>query len=332
MTPREIVRRTLEFGGPARVARSFDGSDFKGAGCKARTRATDWQALGDGRWQRTDEWGNTWSRIDPTSKGEVVRGVLENLSDLDGYTFPDYTHAEDYAEVVQLRVEHGDHWLIGHMPGFAFNIARKMRKLDQYLMDLVTEPDWISTLHDRIDVMLADMIRNFAGAGADSVMFPEDWGTQTQTLISPELWHQEFQPRFATLCGLAHDLGLRVFMHSCGQIRAIVPGLIDAGIDVLQFDQPDLHGIDTLAAYQQDSRITFWCPVDIQQVLPRGDERVIRDKARQMLDELWRGRGGFIAGYYGDNVSIGIDPAWQDSACDEFVCSGVRSRYKTDET
>lgn len=328
MTPHEIVRRTLEFTGPTRVARSFGESDFCGAGCTVATPATDWQDLGDGRWERTDEWGNTWARVDPTSKGEVVRGVLEDLSDLDDYTFPDHSRPADYANVAQLRADRPDHWLFGHMPGFAFNIARKMRRLDQYLMDLVLERDRMHELHDRIDEMVADMIRNYAAVGVDAVMFCEDWGTQDRTLISPEMWYEEFFPRFQRLCGLAHGLDIKVFMHSCGQIEAIVPGLMDAGIDLLQFDQPDLHGIDTLAAHQARGKITFWCPVDIQRTLQTGNEATIRDKAEEMLDKLWKGCGGFIAGYYADNASIGLDPAVQDYACDAFAKCGVKARYE----
>jgi uroporphyrinogen decarboxylase len=119
-------------------------------------------------------------------------------------------------------------------------------------------------------------------------------------------------------------------MHSCGKIKAIVPGLMDAGIGVLQFDRPDLHGIDVLASHQKQGKITFWCPVDIQKTLQQRDEEVIRDKAREMLDKLWHGRGGFIAGFYGDNASIGLDPQWQECACDEFTKAGVSVNYTTD--
>jgi hypothetical protein len=41
-----------------------------------------------------------------------------------------------------------------------------------------------------------------------------------------------------------------------------------------------------------------------------------------MLDKLWKDRGGFIAGYYADNASIGLEPKWQDYACQEFLESG----------
>jgi len=327
MNSREIIQRTLEFTGPDRVARSFGGSDLCHSDSTAQTHATDWKKVGGERWERTDEWGNKWARVDPTSKGEVVKGVLEDISTFDSYQFPDFSRPEDYACVAKLRNENPDKWLVGGLPGFAFNIARKMRKLDQYLMDLIIEKDRMHELHDRIDAMLEDMIRNYAAKGVDCIMLYEDWGTQSQTLINPDMWYEEFFPRFQKLCGIAHDLGIKVFMHSCGQIEAIVPGLIEAGIDLLQFDQPDLHGIDTLVSHQNKGKTTFWCPVDIQITLQLRDETVIRSKVREMLDKLWRGRGGFIAGYYEDNPSIGLDPKWQNYACDEFIKYGIRSRY-----
>lgn len=330
MNPREIVRRTIDFECPERVARSFGESDFTGAGPDVETQATDWREVGGGRWERTDEWGNLWGRIDPTSKGEVVRGVFETLDDMEGYEFPDYSRPESYEPVRQHRAAHGDMWLLGGMPGFAFNIARKLRRLDQYFVDLLADAERIHELHDRIDVMLEDMIRNYAAAGVDAVMFCEDWGTQAELLIDPALWRTEFGPRYEKLCGTAHDLGIKVFLHSCGQIESVVPDMIAAGVDLFQFDQPELHGLGRLGSHQENANVTFWCPVDIQTTLQSGDESLIRARAREMLDKLWRGRGGFVAGYYGDNASIGLDPKWQGMACDEFTSYGVRERFAAD--
>lgn len=328
MTPREIVKRTITFDYPQRLAQSFDPSDFRHCGPATSTHATPWQRVSDSKWERYDEWGNLWSRIDETSKGEVERGVLDSIDAIAHYQFPDYSNPDDYDSVRQARQEFPDRYLLGGLPGYAFNIARKMRRLDQYLMDLLLEPERMHELHDRIDAMLADMIRNYAAAGVDAIMFPEDWGTQQQTLISPDLWHEEFFPRFERLNRLAHESGISVFMHSCGKIEAIVPGLITSGIDVLQFDQPDLHGIDQLASYQETAHITFWCPVDIQRCLQTRDEQCIRNKAREMVGKLWRGRGGFIGGYYGDNASIGLEPRWQEIASAAF--QDAAAHYKSD--
>jgi hypothetical protein len=154
-------------------------------------------------------------------------------------------------------------------------------------------------------------------------MIAEDWGTQRQTLINPELWREVFKPRFVDLCAHAHALDLKVFMHSCGKITAIIPDLIETGVDLFQFDQPRLHGIDVLGQFQ-DSGVTFWCPVDIQKTLQTRDEMAIRAEAMEMLTKLWRGRGGFVAGFYSDEASIGLEPRWQQIACDEFLQRGRR--------
>ena len=328
MNSKEIIKKTLEFNNPERVGRSFRNSDFAHSGNNVDTPATDWKKIGENEWTRRDEWGNLWRRVDPTSKGEVVEGALENLKKVEDYSFPDYSNYEDYKPVEAKRKEAPDKWLIGGLPGFTFNIARKLFKLENYLSYLLLKPELIQTLHDKIDKMLEDMIINYAEAGVDSIMFPEDWGTQTQTLISPELWQQEFYPRFENLCSTAHENGIKVFMHSCGKITDIIPGLMEAGIDLLQFDQPTLHGIDTLASFQAESKITFWCPVDIQKTLQTKDETRIKNEAQELLDKLWQGRGGFIAGYYSDNESIGLDPAWQNIACEEFIKQGKRKYYK----
>ena len=267
MNSREVVRATLDLAGPERVARFFNDPDLFWIACSARTYATDWRRTPSGDWERLDEFGNIWGRLETFTKGEVVKGVLNDWAALDAYRFPDFSKPEDYDVVRKARAETPDKWIIGSLYGFAFSIARKMRKLEQYLLDLLVERERIRELHDRIDAYLETMIRNHAAAGADAVMIWEDWGTQTQLLISPALWLEEFFPRFRKLCAMAHECGLKVFMHSCGEIRAIIPHLIEAGIDLLQFDQPDLHGIDALAEYQKRHKITFWCPVDIQRTL-----------------------------------------------------------------
>jgi len=322
MTSHEIVKRTLEFDNPERVACTLpQQSDMLFCGNRVKTYATDWAQTAENHWERIDEWGNTWDRLEATSKGEVTKGILETVAP-EAYEFPDFSRFEDYKHIAEFRETHKDKWVGCWMPGFTFNIARKLMRLENYLTDLLLEPETMHALHDRVDKMLVDMIVNCAKAGAESVIFPEDWGTQTQTLISPALWHEEFFPRFKKLCGLAHELGMKVMMHSCGAIGAIIPGLMEAGIDLLQFDQPTLHGIDNLAKYQEKGKITFWCPVDIQKTLQTKDEGLIRAEVCEMIDKLWRSRGGFIAGIYSDNPSIGLEPVWQEIASDEFMRYG----------
>jgi uroporphyrinogen decarboxylase len=52
------------------------------------------------------------------------------------------------------------------------------------------------------------------------------------------------------------------------------------------------------------------------------NEDAIRAEARQLIDKLWCRGGGFVAGFYSDEPSIGLDPKWQQIAMDEFMLAG----------
>jgi hypothetical protein len=327
MSSRDIICQTLDYQFPERIARSFHDSDVTLIRYQLSSRVRDWQQIRPSYWERIDEWGNTWARYEDFSRGQVIQGVIEDISKQDEFEFPDYTQERAYQPVIEARADHPDKWLIGELPGFTCGVAWRLRGLENYLMDLLGEQASVQRLHDRIDALLVKMIDRYAGAGVDGVMIWEDWGIQDRLMIAPALWKKEFFPRFHRLCGLAHERGIKVVMHSCGQVGSIVPDLIAAGVDVLQFDQPELHGIDTLAAYQDLQPITFWCPVDIQTSLQTRDETIIRTRAREMMDKLWQGKGGLIAGYYDENESIGLEPRWQEYACDEFIIYGVQSNF-----
>ncbi len=68
-------------------------------------------------------------------------------------------------------------------------------------------------------------------------------------------------------------------------------------------------------------------PLEPEKTLPIKNADHIRADANAMLDKLWRGRGGFIAGWYSDTISIDIEPEWQQIASDEFAKQGVRGRF-----
>ena len=324
MNPREIVTRTLEFGGPERLAASLPApywNDFSHVHYTIEGFRRDWHQVSEGRQEYVDEWGNTWARVDATSKGEVICGVLGDWADLDTLRLPDLANPANYGMMRETCSDpRNDRFRVGSMPGFPFNIARKLRRLDHFLMDILLSPNKVKEILLRIEDLLAGVIVCYAEAGVDAVMFPEDWGTQRGLMIRPQTWREVFKPGYARLCGVAHDHDIKVFMHSCGKITDIIPDLIEAGIDLLQFDQPRLHGIDVLARFH--GRITFWCPVDIQETLQTHDQAAIEAEAREMIEKLGGPDGGFIAGYYGDNTSIGLDRRWQDVACRAFMKYG----------
>jgi uroporphyrinogen decarboxylase len=329
VTSREIIRRVLERDSPPRIGLTFsayDGQprlhDVTGAGPSGSPSFQErrWMDEEGGEcW--TDEWGCVWRRIPGKTKGgECVEAPIKTWADLDTYRMPSVDDPTRYERAAQAFEADAEHYRLGSIAACAFNLARYLRRMDLYLLDCAADPEQIRRLNRMVSDLVIGQVGLWADAGADGVFFCEDWGTQDRLLVSPRMWREMFRPDFERLINHAHRRGLTVWMHSCGCIRDIVPDLVELGMDVLQFDQPDLHGIDELAAFHD--RVTYWCPVDIQTTLQSGSEATIRAKAREMVEKLGR-RGGLIAKDYPDDFSIGADPIWQQWAYEEFVATGA---------
>lgn len=318
MTSREIYEAAITFQDPPRIAmdlpKPYPCDVIYASRTEPAVTPLAPQAGELRRWR--DEWGATWAALTEFDKGQVVAPAIADWSDLDRYVPPDLGSRHGYQAAADKFATDTEHYRLGVLPGFTFNVARKLRTLEEYFCDLALYREQIDKLHQMVRDQLLAGIDRLAEAGADGITFPEDWGTQDRLMVSPEMWREIFRPEFEALAGRAHEHGLAVRMHSCGKMTCIIDDLIQCGVNVLQFDQPCLHGIDTLAEFA--GRVSYQCPVDIQRTLQTADPDLIRGEAREMIEKLGAG-GGFIAGYYDGNEAIGITPDIQDIACKAFV-------------
>lgn len=75
---------------------------------------------------------------------------------------------------------------------------------------------------------------------------------------------------------------MKLFVHSCGLVTGFIEDFIDAGVDVMQFDQPEIYGSANLAR-NYGGRMAFHCPVDIQKVMATGNREYIEKTAYEMV-------------------------------------------------
>ena len=69
-------------------------------------------------------------------------------------------------------------------------------------------------------------------------------------------------------------------------------------------------------------RITFMCPVDIQNTMVNGTLDEIRAYCRKMIERLGRSNGGFIPCWYADPDGAGHRPEAVEAMCEEFLRLG----------
>ena len=108
----------------------------------------------------------------------------------------------------------------------------------------------------------------------DAIYFMDDWGSQNSLLISPELFNELFMPMYKDYIALAKEYNKKTFMHTDGNTLAIIPKLIDAGLDALN-SQLFCLGLDNLKDFR--GNITFWGEIDRQHLLPYGSVSDIKE-------------------------------------------------------
>jgi uroporphyrinogen decarboxylase len=126
-------------------------------------------------------------------------------------------------------------------------------------------------------------------------VFPgDDMGYRSATLIPPEALRRYILPWHKRFARLAHERGLPYFLHSCGNVKAIMGDLIDdVGIDAKHSFE---NAIMPVAEFQSvyGRRIGVLGGVDID-VLARRSPEGVRADVRRTID-ICHPRGRFAIG------------------------------------
>ena len=319
MTSKEIIRRLVAHDDPPRFGFDFcDLTDFTWVNSRRYINLPpnpydtwgDYPELkkltGFNGEVRRDMHGNIYGRFNGRTKGECIRGAIQ---DWDDYEFfmpefdPEYRHT-----LLDMDLTHHEKYVLAHGSSL-FSVLRDARQIANALMDTITDPETVAGFVDMLAEHEAAVIRSVAGCGIDGWFFGDDLGTQETSLMSPASFRKLFKPAYHKVAQAAHDAGMAVFLHSCGNDYGLMEDLIDAGIDVFQFDQPDVYPTEVLVR-EFAGRVSFHSPVDIQKVLPTGDRDFIESRALTMCELFRSAGGGWIAKDYPTYGDIGVREEW----------------------
>jgi uroporphyrinogen decarboxylase len=238
----------------------------------------------------TDEFGVTWT-TNAIDRGCPV-GPCICEPDLAGATFPDPEAAYRFEHLDRWCGENADHYTIIWV-GDLWERAAFMCGMERLLLYVATEADFVDALLWRIaDYILASMDVLFSRFAFDGVALSDDYGTQRSLVISPESWRRLVKPRLAEIFQKAKRAGRTVFLHSCGNVRAVVPDLVELGLDILHPIQPE--ALDVLELKRRFGReLTFCGGLGTQSLLNVARPEEIRDEVIRLKHALGRG-GGYI--------------------------------------
>lgn len=258
----------------------------------------------DGYEEYVDEWGVRRRRVAGSHYFDLVESPLAGDPDprrVERYPWPDaadpgrYRHLQ--AQVAALCAE-GEYAVVVSPASGPLHITQYLRGFIDWFTDLLDAPAFAQALFERVfDVACEQAARalDLVGASADVVFVGDDLGTQLGLQVSPAVYRKLIKPHQRRLFDIYHARSQgKVLYHTCGSVAAIIPDLIEIGVDVLNPVQVRAAGMDPGTLKREYGRhLSFWGAIDTQQVLPRGTPEDVRDEVRRRIQELGPG-GGYV--------------------------------------
>lgn len=139
-----------------------------------------------------DEFGVIWNDL-PENRGYVKYHPL-NKPDLSGYKFPD-PYSPGRFDGFKERIETNKELFLLAWAGDFFERAHFLRGLNELLVDLYLNPQFVHDLLDNILKFLLGNVRQLAELGVDGIFLSDDYGYQHSLLMSPDHWREFIKPR-----------------------------------------------------------------------------------------------------------------------------------------
>ena len=236
---------------------------------------------------------------------EVAESPLEKIKKLEDIEKYDHWASADWWDYSKVKADCKVH----HPKYCVINVGDRLdrtaqlkpmmylRGIQQIFIDMVMNPKIVETMRDRIVSYFIEYnhhVFKAADGEIDIFMMGDDIGAQTGPLLSLEMWRRYFKKAFKTYVDIAHQYGIPVMYHTCGDVRMFIPDLIECGLDILQSLQPKASNMDIKKLKQEFGKdITFQGGMDIQHVLPLGTPADVKAMAKYALDSAKDG-GGYI--------------------------------------
>jgi uroporphyrinogen decarboxylase len=250
---------------------------------------------------RVDEWGMGY-RQQAYATGFYEEQVFyplaaaETIADLETYPWP-LPDWYDYAALPRLAAQYPGR-AIGCGYTAIFYWHNRLRGLTVSLMDPLLRPAFTHQLIRHVSDFFDEYHRRCFEAAPgliDLTQVTDDFGSQQGLLIGPRTFDAFYRQPMQRAIDLAHAYGIPVFHHDDGDLRPLLPCLVEMGIQILNPIQWRCGNWDLTALKEAfGERLCFHGGVDNQGTLPFGTPAQVRDEVRWLVQTLGSDRTGFI--------------------------------------
>jgi hypothetical protein len=189
---------------------------------------------------------------------------------------------------------------IARVPGMMLKHPKGIRDEAEWYMSTLIRQDYLHQVFEKeTDIALKNLetVKKLAGDVIDGIFVcGTDLGTQSNQFLSLAQFRSLYLPYYRKLNNWIHEnTNWKTFKHSCGAIEPLLPGIIEAGFDIINPVQISAVGMEPkLLKEKYGDQLTF-CGggSNTQSTLPFGTPEEVRVETLQLL-EIFSENGGYL--------------------------------------
>jgi len=225
-----------------------------------------------------------------------VTPKIYNWESFNNFQWPD-PESFDYSKLERIKSELPKGMkLIVWGPGGVLEDVMDLMGYDNMCLLFYEEPDLMERMFEAVGSRLAkyyEICAAYDTVGA--CISNDDWGFNTQTLISPELLRKYVFPWHKKIVENCHKYGKPVILHSCGQLEKVFADIVyDMNYDAKHSFEDSIIPVEE--AYEKwHDKIAILGGIDMDYICRSASLKEINERAQQMLERT-KDRGGYALG------------------------------------
>jgi uroporphyrinogen decarboxylase len=223
------------------------------------------------------------------------KGAIQSWADFERYPWPSVQDMDFFAfEYINAHLPDGMGLMTCHAGGMFEHLSQIM-SLEGLCLALYDDPDLVRAVSDRVGELMVSFYHHLLDLDRVIAIFQgDDMGFRTGTLVAPSALREYVLPWHKRFSSMAHGRGVPYFVHSCGNIEAILPDLIDdVGIDGKHSFEDAILPVEAFQA-QYGDRIAVLGGLDVD-TLAASSPDAVRHRTRFLI-ETCGARGRYAVG------------------------------------
>lgn len=254
-----------------------------------------------------DEWGVTRAiGYEAYTMPVDERAPIKSWADFENWMPPDPFSPDRVYEIRKaINLHKGERAIIVRIRDVWSN-PRELMGYEHLMLQCALDPELVEQVVIKcVDHSIA-ILEIAAELGGEIVMSGDDIADNKSSIISPAMLERVFMPHFRRWVDAIHDCGLFFWKHTDGNIRGVLPMLVEAGIDGIDPIDP-LAGMD-LAEVKREwgGRVAIKGNVNCAVELTTGTEWEVEEAVKRCIREA--GLGGGYACSSSNMIHSGVKP------------------------